>query len=199
MKSLYALLTDQFTFAIFYAGMIAILTLWAMALLTRRVRRLTNHVEGLQQDLRLVNDALKTLTNAGRVRETVSVDSVLGPSSGIPSSPSTPAFDPKFSKSSPMLDVTPAPEKKSDPVHAAGAALHASQEHGSDPQQRRVPSAAPLPAGAVRPSIKVAIAKEKAAEAAHAAPAAAPAAAAAPVAAAAPAKAEDSGANVNPT
>src|SRR5438105_2734310 len=104
MKPLIALLTDQTTFALFYGSMIALITLWAMALLTRRVRRLTNHLEGLQQELRIVNEALRTLEQAGVKREATSIDGVLGVTPSA-STPSHEQLETRFSRQSPPVDV----------------------------------------------------------------------------------------------
>ncbi len=165
MKPLIALLTDQFTFAIFYGGFIALITLWAMALLTRRVRRLTNHVEGLQADLRVVNDALKALTSAPARREIGSIDGVLGVNSRPASSP---GLTSEFARARPTLEVggldsKPAPDPSgalaatkpvsslpsSPPVGAERPASEAKHHESS----RHRPSAAALPTGAVRPSV----------------------------------------------
>jgi hypothetical protein len=163
MKPLIEVLTDQFTFAIFYGSFIALITLWAMALLTRRVRRLTNHVEGLQADLRIVNDALKTLTSAPVRREIGSIDGLLGVN---PKQPSSPTLASELARAKPKLDIgrldqdaakprsePPASAEAKAPSPRGGSPEAAPAKPAAEPSKLRPPSAAALPVGAVRPNL----------------------------------------------
>ncbi len=58
------LLEDPVSLATLYTGVILLVVLWAMALLSRRLRATQARLEALTADVQVLNEALKTVTGA---------------------------------------------------------------------------------------------------------------------------------------
>jgi hypothetical protein len=71
---------DPITLGTVYAGLILLVMLWAMALLTRRVRVLQSNLETVQSELKLLNEAMQDLAHGQAPQRQESIDSVLGSS-----------------------------------------------------------------------------------------------------------------------
>ncbi|MSP62125.1 MAG: hypothetical protein EXR72_17680 [Myxococcales bacterium] len=81
MEHVWDVINDPITLGSFYAAAILLVMLYALALVTRRVRILQSHLEAMQTDLRLINDEIKELSNSHQTRapKRESVESVLLP------------------------------------------------------------------------------------------------------------------------
>ncbi len=58
------LIEDPVSLATLYTGLILLVVLWAMALLSRRLRATQARLEALTADVQVLNEALRTVTTA---------------------------------------------------------------------------------------------------------------------------------------
>ncbi len=58
------LIEDPVSLATIYSGLVILVMLWAMALLSRRVRATQAHLDALRGEVQVINEALRTVTAA---------------------------------------------------------------------------------------------------------------------------------------
>lgn len=78
MHALIEIMEEPLTLGTVYGGAILLVMLYAMALLTRRVRVLQSNLEGLQSEVKLLGEAMQDMARRRAPQAEESIDSVLG-------------------------------------------------------------------------------------------------------------------------